>query len=163
MTTPQVKEQVSSSTEFLSSQEQTVCKQIAQGEAPYSQRAMALLELQSGSTQAQAAQMSGLSQGQVKYWLAQFKKQRLAIFPETMLEESKAKPEPKSKKAESTVKKAKKSKEKTVEVEKNEKDKKEKKGKKSKKSEKKAGKSKKDKKEKKGKKKKKDKNDKKKK
>ena len=164
MTPTKVIEQTPSSTDILTLQEQTTCKQIAEREAPHSQHALALLALQNGSTQAQAAQQSGLTQGQVKYWLAQFRKQRLAIFPEDLLNDPDAKQETEA--VDSAEKETKKSEEKTVKAGKTEKVKKDKKvkmGKKSKKSEKKSGKSKKDKKEKKGKKKKKGKNDKKKK
>jgi len=164
MTTPKVNEQALSNPGLLTLQEQTTCKQIAEREAPHSQRALALLALQNGSTQPQAAQQSGLTQGQVKYWLAQFRKQRLAIFPEDFLNGPDAKQETET--ADSAGKKTKKSKEKTVKAGKKEKvkkDKKEKMSKKSKEPEKKSEKPKKDKKDKKGKKKKKGKNDKKKK
>jgi hypothetical protein len=56
-------------------------------EGPHSQRALALLALDGGATQAQAAEKAGLSPGQVKYWIAKFRKQRLGIFPEAILDE----------------------------------------------------------------------------
>jgi len=71
---------------LLTPQEQSICKQITTHDAPHSQRALALLALNEGSTQAQAAEQAGLSAGQVKYWVAKFRKQRLGIFPETLLD-----------------------------------------------------------------------------
>ena len=95
MTIQQKNEQAASGSDFLTSQEQAICKQIATGEAPHSQRASALLSLNEGSIQAQVAEQTGLSGGQVKYWLAKFRKQRLGIFPDTLLDELGAKAEPK--------------------------------------------------------------------
>jgi hypothetical protein len=85
MMTSQENEQVPSSSDLLTSQEQAICKQIANREAPHSQRASALLALNGGSTQAQAAEGAGLSAGQVRYWLARFRKQRMDIFPDALL------------------------------------------------------------------------------
>jgi len=167
MTPTKVNEQTPSSPDILTLQEQTTCKQITEREAPHRQRALALLALQNGSTQAQAAQQSGLTQGQVKYWLAQFRKQRLAIFPGDLLNGPDAKQITEA--VDSAEKETKRSEEKTVkagkakQVKKDKKDKKDKMGKKSKESEKKSEKPKMNKKEKKEKKKKKGKNDKKKK
>jgi len=170
-------EQVPSGSSLLTAQEQAICNQIATRDAPHSQRALALLALTEKSTQAQAAQKAGLSIGQVRYWTAKFRKQRLGIFPDILLEEPKAEAgaaplseieeaetitekadpaedkqvETKAKKGKKTKndKKSKKSK-KTKKVSK--KTKKAKKGKKSKKTKKTTGKTKKDKKGKKGKK-----------
>jgi transposase-like protein len=72
---------------LLTSQEQAICEQMTTREAPHSQRALALLALDGGATQAQAAEQAGLSPGQVKYWIARFRKQRLGIFPEAFLSE----------------------------------------------------------------------------
>ena len=69
---------------LLSPQERVTCQQYAAGEAPYSQRALALLALDEGASQVEASERSGLSVGQVRYWLPRFKKQRLDIFPEQM-------------------------------------------------------------------------------
>ena len=80
------------SSSLLTSPEQAICKQIADHEAPHSQRAVALLALNENGTQTQAAEESGLSVGQVKYWVAEFRKKRLDIFPETLLEGLNAKP-----------------------------------------------------------------------
>jgi hypothetical protein len=81
MTTKSQSAQAPDKNELVTAQEQTVLEQIARGDAPYSQRAMALLALNDGSTQDQAAEKTGLSAGQVKYWAAKFRKQRLDIFP----------------------------------------------------------------------------------
>ena len=67
---------------LLTAKEQTTCKRLAGGTGAAAQRARALLSLQAGDTQIQAASVSGLTAGQVKYWAARFRKQRLAIFPE---------------------------------------------------------------------------------
>jgi hypothetical protein len=87
MTIHQENEQSTSGSNLLTPQEQALCKQIAAHEAPHSQRAMALLALNERSTQAQAAEQAGLSIGQVKYWITKFRKQRLGIFPDTLLDE----------------------------------------------------------------------------
>jgi len=67
---------------LLSPEERGVCKQLAAGEAPWSQRAQALLALDEGATQAQAGSQAGLTQGQVRYWLGRFRKDGLSIVPE---------------------------------------------------------------------------------
>ena len=66
---------------LLEPQERLICEQIATGVAPHSQRAQALLALDAGETEAEASRMSGLSDGQVKYWLARFRNDRMNIFP----------------------------------------------------------------------------------
>jgi len=76
---------------LLTLQERAICEQIAVREAPHSQRALALLALDEGITQAQAGERAGLSKGQVKYWVAKFRKQRLDIFPDGLLDEPGAK------------------------------------------------------------------------
>ncbi len=87
MTIHQENEQATSGSNLLTPQEQAICKQIATREAPHSQRALALLALNERSTQAQTAEQAGLSTGQVKYWIAKFRKQRLGIFPDALLDE----------------------------------------------------------------------------
>ncbi|MCK5738452.1 helix-turn-helix domain-containing protein [bacterium] len=87
---PEKKPTASGST-LLTPQENTICKQIATRETPHRERALALLALQVGSSQAQAAEQSGLSAGQVKYWSAKFRKQRLGIFPEELRAQLKTK------------------------------------------------------------------------
>jgi transposase-like protein len=68
---------------LLSPEERGVCKQLAAGEAPWSQRAQALLALDEGATQAEAGSQAGLTQGQVRYWLGRFREDGLSIFPES--------------------------------------------------------------------------------
>ena len=107
---------------------------ISAGKDLHSQRASALLAIDSGATQEQAGQQAGLTKGQVKYWLGKFRQVRMEIFPEQVVSEeetdqvSKAKPVDKKIKSAKGSKKTKKTK------------KKKKKGKKSKKSKNKKGK-----------------------
>jgi len=79
-------DQAVSGTALLTSEEHAACQQIAVREAPHSQRAAALLALHEKYTQARAAEKAGLSTGQVKYWLYKFRKQRMSIFPSSLLE-----------------------------------------------------------------------------
>ena len=78
---------------LLNPEERIVCEQIAGGEAPYSQRAQALLAIDEGATQAEAAQRAGLTGGQVKYWLGKFRKERLAIYADALPEQAQLKQE----------------------------------------------------------------------
>ncbi len=70
---------------LLTIKEERICKQLINNIAPHSQRAQALLALNKGHSQTQAAAESGLTPGQVSYWLAKFKQQRISIFPESIL------------------------------------------------------------------------------
>ena len=70
---------------LLSSEERAVFSQIAATEPPHSQRAQALLVINEGATQAEAGRQSGLTIGQVRYWLGRFRKNGLSIFPEELL------------------------------------------------------------------------------
>jgi hypothetical protein len=79
-------ENYNSSERLLSEQERVAFKMISTGNDLHGQRALALLAIDEGSTQAQAAQQAGLTPGQVKYWLAKFREIRLAIFPDQVLE-----------------------------------------------------------------------------
>ena len=123
MTSRQEKEQIASGSNLLTSQEQAICKQIATSEGLHSQRALALLALDKRSTQTLAAKQAGLSMGQVRYLIAQFRKRRVGIFPDTLLLELDAeaeKPESVTEKEDKTEdntmgKKSKKKKEKKVE------------------------------------------------
>jgi hypothetical protein len=90
--TQQRLEQKQTAGKLLSPEERGVCKQLAAGEAPWSQRAQALLALDEGATQAQAGSQAGLSQGQVSYWLGRYRKDGLSIVPEAEL--SQTQPEP---------------------------------------------------------------------
>ena len=71
-----------SESSLLTPEERAACQLISSGEAPYNQRAMALLAVDQGVTQSQAAQSAGLTIGQIRYWLGRFRADRLAIFPE---------------------------------------------------------------------------------
>ena len=75
-------EEKRTSGELFSPAERAACEKVAAGTAPSSQRALALLVLDEGSTQMEAAQQSGQTVGQVRYWLGKFRKERIAIFPE---------------------------------------------------------------------------------
>ena len=76
---------------LLSAQEREVCTRISTtGEAPHSQRAQALLAIDESASQAAAGEAAGLTIGQVRYWLAKFRKEGLALFQEYALVE----PEP---------------------------------------------------------------------
>ena len=75
-------EEKRTSGELFSPAERAACEQAAAGTAPFSQRALALLALDEGATQKDAAQQSGQTLGQVRYWLRKFRKERMAIFPE---------------------------------------------------------------------------------
>jgi len=75
-------EEKQSSGKLLSPAERVVCEQVSGGTAPFSQRALALLALDAGATQKEAAQQAGQTVGQVRYWLGKFRKERLAIFPQ---------------------------------------------------------------------------------
>jgi hypothetical protein len=74
---------------LLSDQEREAFKMISTGNDLHGQRAIALLAIDDGATQAQAAQQSGLTAGQVKYWLGKFRQVRMEIFPEQVLEAEK--------------------------------------------------------------------------
>jgi len=66
--------------------ERIVCEQIAAAnESPHSSRAQALLALDSGGSQEEAAAQSGLTPNQVKYWLGRFRNHRLTIFPDVLV------------------------------------------------------------------------------
>jgi transposase-like protein len=67
---------------LLSPDERNACRRVAAGTAPHSQRALALMALDQGVTQSEAGELSGLSQGQVRYWRDRFREKRLSIFPE---------------------------------------------------------------------------------
>ncbi len=81
--------------QLLTPEERAACGGIAKAEAPHSQRATALLALDEGATQMQAAGQAGLTKGQVRYWLGKFRQDRLAIFPEELLTGPQPEPAPK--------------------------------------------------------------------
>jgi hypothetical protein len=92
--TQQRLEQKQTAGKLLSPEERGVCKQLAAGEAPWSQRAQALLALDEGATQAQAGSQAGLSLGQVRYWLGRYRKDGLSIVPEAELSQTQPDPAP---------------------------------------------------------------------
>jgi hypothetical protein len=68
---------------LLNAEERAVCERISEADdTPYNYRAQTLLALDEGLSQAQAGERSGLTRGQVKYALSQFRKHKLGIFPE---------------------------------------------------------------------------------
>ena len=88
---------------FVTADESLVLEAIAQAEAPYSQRAQALLAVDAGSTIEQAARVANLKVTQVRYWIGRFRNGRLAVFPDWLIEEMEASikavsPKPKKKK-----------------------------------------------------------------
>ena len=74
--------------QLLSSQEHGTCVRISEGDTIHSQRAQALLAIDEGASQRQAAQRAGLTRGQARYWLGKYRKMRLDIFPESILVEA---------------------------------------------------------------------------
>ena len=70
---------------LLSEQERVAFKMISTGNDLHGQRAIALLAIDEGATQVKAAQLAGLTPGQVKYWLGKFRQVRMEIFPEQVL------------------------------------------------------------------------------
>jgi len=70
---------------LLKTEEYPACKKLSVLEELNGRRARALLALDEGHTQTQAAAESGLTLGQVRYWLAKFRRERMRIFQETTL------------------------------------------------------------------------------
>ncbi len=70
---------------ILTAVERATCEQVATGEAPHGQRALAILALADGARLAEAAAKSGLTENQVKLWRGRFRNGRLAIFPEELI------------------------------------------------------------------------------
>ncbi len=87
-TKTEVKESSGKEFRSVSSEERAIFNQIASGERPYSQRAQALLAIDGGATQAEAASATGLTKGQVRYWLTKFRRDRTDIFPEELLNQA---------------------------------------------------------------------------
>lgn len=76
---------------LLSDTERAECKRVAQLKLkPHSQRANALLMIESGLTHREAGAKTGLSMGQVRYALNRFRKLGPAIFPPPPVEREKA-------------------------------------------------------------------------
>lgn len=118
---------------LLSEQERVAFKMISTGNDLHGQRAIALLAVDQGATQAEAAQQAGLTPGQVKYWLGKFRQVRMQIFPEELLKAEQVDQEPKGAAKVDRSKKSKKGKQKSTKKKKSKKSKKKKgKGKKKK-------------------------------
>jgi hypothetical protein len=65
---------------LLTAEERTACIQLAEEEGADGQRAKALLAIDDGITHLEAAEQAGLTEGQVRYFLGKFRKERLAAF-----------------------------------------------------------------------------------
>ncbi len=65
---------------LLTTAQVTALKKQADGKSDYAKHARALLALHAGASQADAARQSGLSAGQVRYWLGKFRTSGLAAF-----------------------------------------------------------------------------------
>lgn len=81
------------------------CKKLAAGAGPHALHAQALLAVHAGSTQAEAARQSGLTPGQVRYWVGKFREHGMAA-----LETSSRRAVSKAKPAKPAAKKGKKAK-----------------------------------------------------
>ena len=80
----------STESRLLLPEERKVCINMAQGDVPHNQRALALLALDQGVTQADASELSGLTIGQVRYWRDKYRQQRLEIFSRDQKKKGKA-------------------------------------------------------------------------
>jgi len=77
---------------LLQPRELAVCQGLAKRSDLHGRRAQALLALNVGDSQTDAGTVSGLSAGQVKYALYQFRQRRLEIFPAELLNSAKTAP-----------------------------------------------------------------------
>lgn len=68
-------------TGLLLPHELIVSRRIAEVEDSYGRRARALLALHEGATQVQAGELAGFSSRWARHWLAEFRRERLGIFP----------------------------------------------------------------------------------
>ena len=72
----------------LSAKEKDACRKVSSLKAGVaSQRADALLAINEGLTRAKAAELTGLKQGQIDYLMTTFRKKRLTMFPDAVLNE----------------------------------------------------------------------------
>lgn len=67
---------------LLTVEERVDCEMLAAGDPWYSPRAQALLALDEGATRKEAGEQTGLTLGQISYWLKRFRADRMAAFPE---------------------------------------------------------------------------------
>ena len=91
MTSPQKNDKSNEIASLLTDEEISTCAQISRLKDSNGKHAKALIALNQGQTQVQAAEKSGLSPSQVRYWLAKFRTRRLDIFPESLLSKYSAK------------------------------------------------------------------------
>ena len=103
---------------LVNEDESLVLEAMAQSDAPFSQRAQAILAVDAGSTIAQAARVANLKDTQVRYWIGRFRNGRLSVFPEALLEELRASLRVKAEKSAPKAKKAKTKKTKKAKVKK---------------------------------------------
>lgn len=74
---------------LLSPDHQIVCAKLSRLNAPdVSQRAAALILLDQGTTQAETAEQSGLSIGQIRYLVKRFKEKGMEMFPADVLKKA---------------------------------------------------------------------------
>jgi len=75
-----------SSNSMITKDERSALERIAiTAKAPHSQRALCILAVDGGMSPKKAAEKSGLTSGQAKYWLKKFWSKSLDIFPEKIL------------------------------------------------------------------------------
>lgn len=70
---------------LLTGEERALLETIARMKQPYRRRARALLGLDDGLIQRLAGAQAGLSERRVRYWLAEFRRRRLEVFPPAVL------------------------------------------------------------------------------
>ena len=102
----------SDSSRLLAADERSACVMLAKGDSLQSKRAQALLALDDGATQKEASEQTGLTPGQVQYWLKKFREGRMTVFPDVEAPAAGPKEAKKAKKAKRKKKSAKKSKKK---------------------------------------------------
>ncbi len=76
---------VSSGGQLMKPAERTVCQQLAERDDLHGRRAVALLALDDGLLQAEVGERAGMSERRVRYWLSEFRKNRLGVFPDKVL------------------------------------------------------------------------------
>eukprot|EP01155_Anaeramoeba_flamelloides_P030276 Anaeramoba_flamelloidesa86421_82.p1 GENE.a86421_82~~a86421_82.p1 ORF type:complete len:167 (+),score=40.96 a86421_82:124-624(+) len=75
---------------LLSGKDRGVCENISVGEDTINKkRAIALLSIDNGNTQIKAAEDSGLSVGQVRYFLSKYRTLGISCFPSELMETKK--------------------------------------------------------------------------
>ncbi len=73
---------------FLTTDERSALEVIATGDAPWNQRAKALLALDDGETDEHSAELAGLRVTQVRYWASRFERAGLEAFPDQLIQDS---------------------------------------------------------------------------